>query len=89
MTAGATRDVIRGSNAGNAIDLRGIDANAVAAGNQAFVFRGTASFTGVGQVRYQTGVLQINTDADAAAEYEVAITGTLPAALVAGSSLLL
>lgn len=86
---GAARDVIAGWNAGDVIDLRFIDANAAAAGDQAFAFRGTAAFTGAGQVRYQGGVLQINTDADAAAEFEVAITGTPPATLVAGSSLLL
>jgi Ca2+-binding RTX toxin-like protein len=38
------------------IDLSGIDANTAAAGNQAFVFRGTGAFTGVnGQLQYAAG----------------------------------
>lgn len=38
---------------GDTIDLNGIDANATVAGNQAFIFVGTAAFTGVaGELRY-------------------------------------
>jgi Ca2+-binding RTX toxin-like protein len=84
---GAARDSIKTWNAGDKIDLSGIDANAALAGNQAFAFRGAAAFNGTGQVRYANGVLQFNTDADLAAEFEIAILGAPP--LVAGASLLL
>jgi Ca2+-binding RTX toxin-like protein len=85
---GATGDVLSGWNTGDVIDLRTIDAGA-ASGDQAFVFRGTSAFTAAGQVRYANGVLQFNTDADASVEFNIVITGTPPASLVAGSSLLL
>ena len=86
---GSTRDVIRGWNAGDVIDLRGIDANPAVYGDQAFQFRGSNAFNGTRQVRYENGVLQFNTDADLAADYEIVITGTPPANLVAGSDLVL
>lgn len=54
------------------IDLRAIDANALATGNQAFIWGG--SFT-AGHLRYAGGVLQGNTDADAAAEMEIQLIG--------------
>jgi Ca2+-binding RTX toxin-like protein len=86
---GASRDAIRGWDAGDVIDLRTIDAHRSVAGDQAFTFRGTNAFTGSGQVRYENGVLQFNTDADAAADFEIVITGTPPANLVVGNDLLL
>lgn len=86
---GARRDTIQGWNAGDVIDLRSIDSNAGVAGDQAFAFRGSSAFSGTRQVRYENGVLQFNTDADLAAEFEIVITGTPPANLVAGSNLLL
>lgn len=63
---------------GDKIDLSQIDALPYD-GDQAFIFRGTSSFTGLGQVRYQAaegGIeLQINTDADLAAEMTIFLAG--------------
>jgi Tol biopolymer transport system component len=87
---GSGRDRINGWNAGDVIDLRSIDANTGVAGDQAFTFLGAGAFTTTaGQVRYAGGVLQFNTDNDTAAEFEIVITGTPPANLVAGTDLLL
>ncbi|WP_332827707.1 hypothetical protein [Ramlibacter sp.] len=86
---GNSRDSIRGWDGGDVIDLRTIDANRTLAGDQAFTFRGSNAFTASGQVRYDNGVLQFNTDADAAADFEIVITGTPPANLVVGNDLLL
>jgi len=86
----SSRDVISGWNAGDVIDLKTIDWNVSSVGDQAFVFLGADAFTtAAGQVRYANGVLQLNVDADSAAEFEIVITGTPPASLAAGSSLLL
>jgi Ca2+-binding RTX toxin-like protein len=72
--------------AGDKIDLSTIDANATAAGNQAFTFIGTAAFTAAGQVRYvQSGgvtVVSANVDAALAADLAIAVTGTT--AFIAG-----
>ena len=83
---GVDRDVIRdfsgaGAVLGDRIDLTTIDANSLAAGNQAFIWGG--SFT-AGHLRYVGGVLQGNTDADAAAEFEIQLVGT-PALVVGGA----
>jgi Ca2+-binding RTX toxin-like protein len=62
------------------IDLCQVDANAGAAGNQAFHWIGTDAFTGAGQLRYEiaNGVTTIygNTDADSAAEFQIQLSGT-------------
>jgi serralysin len=85
-----TRDVItdfagNGFFAGDTIDVSTIDANVGVAGNQAFNFIGGAAFTPItlltplgatGQLRYSGGVLQGSIDADAAAEFEVQLTGS-------------
>lgn len=61
------------------IDVRDIDANALAGGNQAFRFIGTAGFSAAGQVRYvfdaasQDTIVMFNTDNDAAAEMVIKI----------------
>lgn len=89
LGVGTTSDDIRDWDGGDVIDLRTIDANTTTAGDQAFTFRGSNAFTGSGQVRYQNGVLQFNTDADLAAEFSIVITGTPPAILVVGNDLLL
>ena len=65
------------------IDLTDIDANTLVAGNQDFIFGGP--FT-AGHLRYVGGILQGNTDADAAAELEIQLVGT--PALVASDILL-
>lgn len=83
--AGAGRDIIKdfsgaGILFGDVIDLRDIDANSFAAGNQAFTYIGSSSFGGFlfatpGQLRYSGGVLQGNTDFDFAPEFEIELTG--------------
>ena len=59
------------------IDLRGVDADATLGGNQAFTFIGNLPFISFspGELRYSGGVLQGNTDNDAAAEFEVVLNG--------------
>ena len=83
---GAGRDRIvgfsgNGALAGDRIDLTTIDANALVAGNQAFIFGGPFM---AGHLRYVGGVLQGNTDADAAAEFEIQLLGA-PALVVGGA----
>ena len=83
---GTGRDVIigfsgAGAALGDRIDLTTIDANSSVAGNQAFIWGG--SFT-AGRLRYVGGVLQGNTDADAAAEFEIQVVGS-PALVVGGA----
>jgi Ca2+-binding RTX toxin-like protein len=68
-------DFVRGTDK---IDLSAIDANAGLAGNQAFIgtlIAGTAVFSIAGQMQLKAGVLYCNTDADAAAEFSIALTG--------------
>lgn len=86
--AGTGRDVIHnfdedatGGHAHDQIDLRDIDANTLVSGNQAFIWGG--SFT-AGHLRYVGGVLQGNTDGDAAAEFEIQLVGA-PALTVGGA----
>jgi Ca2+-binding RTX toxin-like protein len=82
--AGATlRDVITtafdgvGAAAGDKIDLATIDANAGIGGNQAFAFRGTAAFTGAGQLRVAASgtdtLIQANTGGTLAADLEILV----------------
>ncbi len=79
--AGVGRDIIRdlagaGAALGDRIDLTTIDANSLAAGNQAFAYIGGAAFTAAGQLRYAGGILSGSTDADAAVEFEIQLIGT-------------
>jgi serralysin len=69
------------------IDLSTIDANTLLAGDQAFAFV-TNFTTTAGQVRYSGGIVYINTDTDTAAEFEIALTGVVPASLAATDFLL-
>jgi hypothetical protein len=56
-------------------------------GDQAFTF--VSSFTTTaGQVRYSGGIVYLNTDTDTAAEFEIQLTGTVPASLTAASFVL-
>jgi Ca2+-binding RTX toxin-like protein len=82
--AGATlRDVITtafdgvGAAAGDKIDLATIDANSGIGGNQAFAFRGTAAFTGAGQLRVAASgidtLIQANTGGTLAADMEILV----------------
>jgi Ca2+-binding RTX toxin-like protein len=84
--AGVGRDKITGfagagAAIGDKIDLTTIDANSLVTGNQAFIFGG--AFT-AGHLRYVGGVLQGNTDADSAVEFEIQLVGT-PALVVGGA----
>ena len=77
---GANRDVITDfAHLTDDIDLMGIDANTTVAGNQAFRFVGTAALSGAGQVGYFTSggntIIRMSTDADAASEGEIQLTG--------------
>ncbi|MBL8660832.1 MAG: hypothetical protein JNM75_13885 [Rhodospirillales bacterium] len=98
---GATlRDVISdfvgvGAAAGDRIDLSTIDANTTKAGNQAFVFKGAAAFSGAGQVHVLASgantLVQANTDANkATAEMEILVKdgATTPGHWVAGDFIL-
>ncbi len=63
------------------VDLRGIDANPVTAGDQAFSFIGTAAFAGTaGQLRYAfDGTdtwIQGDIDGDSVADFEIVLTGS-------------
>lgn len=75
----SNRDQIYFESPGNfvadVIDVSGIDADTTVSGNQAFVFIGTAAFTGPGQIRVQAGgadtLILFNTDADSSTEMEI------------------
>ncbi|MBL8659452.1 MAG: PQQ-dependent sugar dehydrogenase [Rhodospirillales bacterium] len=60
------------------VDLRGIDADATKAGNQAFVFRGTAAFTGPGQLHVKAlgdnTLIEANTKGSLAADFAILVT---------------
>lgn len=77
---GVARDIITDFVRGlDKIHLCDIDAKDGVLGNQALAWRGTSAFTGAGQLRYeQVGgntIVYGNTDADAAAEFEIQLTG--------------
>jgi Ca2+-binding RTX toxin-like protein len=66
------------------IDLRGIDADTLHAGNQAFRFIGAQAFSGVaGQLHQQGGILSGDLNGDRVADFEIAV-----AALTASDILL-
>jgi hypothetical protein len=78
--AGAGRDVATDFvHLTDDIDLMGIDANTMVAGNQAFHWVGTAALTGPGEVGYFTSggntTIRMSTDADMASEGEIQLTG--------------
>lgn len=70
---------------GDRVNLRAIDAEASAAGNQNFSFIGSAGFTGEGQVRaIQSGddtILRINTDGTSGAEMEIILRDVIASTL--------
>jgi len=65
------------------IDLGQIDANAGTSANNAFSFRGSAAFSGAGQVRYDHNwdgenwqtIIQVNVDDDLSADMEIDLRG--------------
>jgi Ca2+-binding RTX toxin-like protein len=63
------------------VDLSGIDANSALAGDQAFSFIGTASFSAAGQLRYYQSAgntfVEANVDASIGADFTVELSGTL------------
>jgi Ca2+-binding RTX toxin-like protein len=84
---GAGRDVVTDFVPGqDVIDLAGIDADTTIPGDQSFRWVGKATLTGAAQLGYYTTggntIVRASTDADAAAELEIQLTGkkTLTAA---------
>lgn len=78
---GHSRDIIRDfSDAdGDRIDLREIDANAKASGNQAFSFIGTEEFSGkAGELRYLDGVVAGDVNGDKKVDFEIQIANGHP-----------
>jgi Ca2+-binding RTX toxin-like protein len=63
------------SVAGDWLDLSAIDANTLAAGDQAFSFIGAAVFSEAGQLRFSAGILSGDTDGDGAADLEIQLVG--------------
>jgi Ca2+-binding RTX toxin-like protein len=79
----ASRDTISGGFAHgfDLIDLATIDANTLAAGNQAFSFIGSAAFSDVaGQLRYSTSggnvIIDADMNGDSAADMQILVAGT-------------
>ena len=79
--AGATRDLVTDFVPGqDVIDLAGVDADSTVPGNQSFRWVAKANLTGAAQLGYfvsgGTTIVRASTDADAAAELEIQLTGT-------------
>ena len=74
---GANRDVITDfDRSEDQIDLRSIDADSRARGNQEFDFIGSRGFTrDAGEVRFSGGILSGDVNGDGRADFEVALTG--------------
>lgn len=83
-TTSALRDTIKDFARGqDRIDLSAIDANTGTAGDDAFttLIGSKAGFTAPGQLKVSGGILYGNTDADAAAEFSIALSGISALAL--------
>lgn len=86
----ANGDVITDFQAGDRVDLSGIDANSTAGGNNAFtvLIQGNTAFGGQGVLRtYQAGgntVIEGNNDTDTAADFSITLSGNV--ALTLGGS---
>jgi Ca2+-binding RTX toxin-like protein len=79
--AGATRDLVIDFVSGeDVIDLAGVDADSTVPGNQSFRWVAKANLSGAAQLGYfvsgGTTIVRASTDADAAAELEIQLTGT-------------
>jgi Ca2+-binding RTX toxin-like protein len=78
LAAQADGDIIADFNAaeGDRIDLRRIDANENAAGNQAFAWIGGSSFTEAArQLRFADGLLSGDLNGDGIADFEITLSG--------------
>jgi Ca2+-binding RTX toxin-like protein len=75
------------SGSGDLVDLSAIDPSA-AAGDQAFAFIGTGTFSGTGtaQVRFSGGTVQADSNGDGIADMTISMTGVV--AMVAGDFVL-
>ena len=74
----STRDIVQSFERGqDKLGLSALDANTSVAGDQKFsaFISSTAVFTKAGQLQLKSGVLYGNTDADADAEFSIALTG--------------
>lgn len=78
--AGAARDVILDFEAGDRIDLSGMDADTARAGIQAFDFIGESGFSGTaGELRVRAGLVQGDVDGDGRPDFGIALAhGVLP-----------
>jgi Ca2+-binding RTX toxin-like protein len=81
LPGAAARDTILDFAAGDVINLQAIDADATTGGDQAFDLIGSDPFTAAGQLRFETTaagdtLVQANTDADLAAEFELLLRGS-------------
>lgn len=76
-TAGAADVITDFASGTDCIDLSALDADAALAGNQAFTFIRARDFSAdaSGQLRFEAGVLYGSTDADAAAELVIELSG--------------
>lgn len=84
--AGARDTVVDFSAAaGDRLDLRGVDANALVAGDQAFAWIGAQPFGAAGQLRFADGVLSGDLDGDRVADFAV----NLGAVAIAAKDILL
>ena len=86
---GTDRDTIldfigAGAGIGDQINLGAIDANSLVAGDQAFTYIGSASFSTAGQLRYAGGLLQGDVDGNGVADIEIQLIGA-PALTVGGA----
>ena len=75
---GANHDVIQGfkRSENDRIDLKAIDADTTAGGNQAFDLIGAEAFSGAaGELRFAGGLLQGDTNGDGVANFEVKVGG--------------
>ena len=75
---GRDRDVILDFSAkqGDLIDLKSIDADVYASGDQSFSFIGAKGFSGeAGELRFSKGILSGDVDGDGRADFEIAVKG--------------
>jgi Ca2+-binding RTX toxin-like protein len=81
--AASTADIVMdfAGRLGDRIDLKLVDANRAASGDQAFSFIGTHAFTKAGQLRYEkigsSTYVYLNTDADLSAEAVIRLKGAM------------